>query len=133
MRKYQITDGKIIIEAESAKAAYQKWVDTGDWGNDAKTTWVTCHAVPLDADGERIEDESESHTIAIDPTEPDCCGGEHDWANSGVYGHGGGVICTEVCRHCGLHKITDTWAQNPETGEQGMTSVKYTDPDGYQL
>ena len=46
-----------------------------------------------------------------------------------MYGHGGGVIITEVCRHCGRYQITDTWAQNPENGEQGLTSTEYRDAD----
>ena len=142
MKTYQVTDGNgdTEITAESAQAACQEWVDTGDWGSEQKTSWVTVRATPLDADGERIDDESESHTIEIAPTEPECCGGSHDWAsplsvvggikeNPGVYGHGGGVIITEVCRHCGCYQITDTWAQNPENGEQGLTSIEYRDAD----
>jgi hypothetical protein len=35
------------------------------------------------------------------------------------------VIIHEVCVACGLKKITDTWAQNPEDGTQGLTSVRY--------
>lgn len=140
--KYEVTDGNgdDKIEAESAREACQKFVDGGDWGNDPKTSWVTCRATPLNADGERMEDDSESYTIEIPPTEHKCCGGEHVWAtplsvlgglkeNPGVQGHGGGVICTEVCKYCGCYKITDTWAQNPENGEQGLTSVEYRESD----
>jgi hypothetical protein len=132
---YQVTDGngEIEIEADSHKAACQEWADTGDWGSVPKTSWVTCTAT--DEAGE-----SETHTIKIEPTEPDCCAGSHKWAsplsvvggikeNPGVYGHGGGVVITCVCRHCGRYQITDTWAQNPENGEQGLTSVEYKDAD----
>lgn len=84
--------------------------------------------------------DSETHTIEIPPTEPDCCGGSHDWLtpfsvvgglkeNPGVFGSGGGVIMTEVCRYCGCYEVTDTWAQNPENGEQGLTSVEYREAD----
>ena len=31
----------------------------------------------------------------------------------------------EVCRHCGCKRTTDTWAQNRETGEQGLREVSY--------
>ena len=141
--KYQVTDGHgadIEIEAESTLEACEQYVSTGDWGSDAKTTWVTCRATPIGEDGEPDEADDESHTVEIEPTEPDCSGGEHDWAaphsvvggikeNPGVHGHGGGVICTEVCRHCGAYKITDTWAQNPENGEQGLRSIEYLDAD----
>jgi hypothetical protein len=78
-------------------------------------------------------------TTTIDPDEPDCTGDGHDWQspemlgglseNPGVVGHGGGVIVTEVCAHCGRYRTTDTWAQNRSTGEQGLTSVEYTVAD----
>jgi hypothetical protein len=31
---------------------------------------------------------------------------------------------------CGCARITDTWAQDPETGEQGLHEVRY-EPDRY--
>ena len=143
--KYQVTDGNgdIEIEAESAQDACQQYVDGGDWGSEAKTSWVRVTATEIADEVEDLdapEPESETYTIEIPPTEPECCGGDHDWAsplsvvggikeNPGVYGHGGGVICTEVCRHCGCYQITDTWAQNPENGAQGLTSVEYKDSD----
>jgi hypothetical protein len=43
----------------------------------------------------------------------------------GVVGHGGGVRITEVCRHCGVRRITDTWATNPCDGTQGYECVEY--------
>ena len=45
--------------------------------------------------------------------------------NPGVSCHGGGVVCTEVCILCGCEKVTDSWAQNPVTSEQGLDSVEY--------
>lgn len=80
-------------------------------------------------------------SVACDEDEPKCVDAElHDWKspysvvrgmsqNPGVFGHGGGVIITEVCRHCGTYRVTDTWAQDPDTGEQGLTSVEYRDAD----
>ena len=32
----------------------------------------------------------------------------------------------EVCRHCGCGKLVNTWDYDPETGEQGLESVRYT-------
>lgn len=85
-------------------------------------------------------------TIDIDPPEPDCVRGrdDHEWAsphdvlggvaeNPGVWGHGGGVVIREVCRHCGAYRETDTWAQDPGTGQQGLTSVSYEDADEASL
>jgi hypothetical protein len=85
--------------------------------------------------------ERERITITLDAEEPECKDGEdHDWRspysvlggikeNPGVWGHGGGVAIKEVCAHCGKYKITDTWAQRSDTGEQGLRSERYEDPD----
>jgi hypothetical protein len=130
---------EVAYEGMTASEAAQKYVDDGLWGEITSTTWVSVSTYRKDEDGE-IYDEK-GHTIAIDPGEPDCVDGEeHDWRspysvvgglkeNPGVHGHGGGVICKEVCAHCGAYKITDSWAQNPETGEQGLDSVEYQDAD----
>lgn len=91
---------------------------------------------------ERSETKSEDVLIEIPPVEPDCIDGhEHDWLspewlgglqeNPGVWGHGGGVIMTRVCLHCGCGRTTDTWAQDPSSGtRQGLTSVEY-DPERF--
>lgn len=222
MKKYNVTDGNgdIEIAAATHEAACQEYVDGGDWGDEAKTSWVTVSATEIippcvatvqdigggtylvwgpcrmylagqhdgvtmqtidavrrvcsevgvtdnesmleaaidaavdatdGAEAVYIEWESldggtwsgpdsETHTIEIPPTVPDCCGGEHEFRspfsvvggckeNPGVYGHGGGVIMTEVCCLCGCYQITDTWAQNPENGEQGLRSVEYLESD----
>jgi hypothetical protein len=130
---------EVAYEGIAASEAAQKYVDDGDWGEITSTVWISVSTYRKDADGE-IYDEK-GHTIAIDPEEPDCVDGEeHDWRtphsvlgglkeNPGVHGHGGGVICKEVCAHCGAYKITDSWAQNPETGEQGLDSIEYRDAD----
>lgn len=78
--------------------------------------------------------------VEIDPTPPACTKSKHFFhsphsivggieENPGVWGHGGGVIILEVCKHCGLEKHTDTWAQNPQNGQQGLTSIRYTQSD----
>ena len=101
--------------------------------------------VDLCADDEieiQIIPTEETITISIEPDEPDCVDGEiHDWqtpieivggieSNPGVQGHGGGVVCHECCMRCGCARITDSWAQRPDTGEQGLESVEYV-PDHY--
>jgi hypothetical protein len=87
----------------------------------------------------RIEADREYITITIEPDEPSCTdsrGDDHDWQspielvggikeNPGVFGHGGGVRIHEVCIYCGTERVTDTWAQNPANGEQGLNSVEY--------
>jgi hypothetical protein len=143
MSKYLCDDGnaEIEIEANSAEAAAQEYVDGGNWGDISETIWVKVYVTPIDEDGEAIEDGSETVTIAVDPEEPECEDGEeHDWRspysvlggtkeNPSVWGHGGGVIIKSVCAHCGKYRINDTWAQNPENGVQGLNSVTYEGAD----
>ena len=130
-----IEDGQeyTTIEADSAEEALEIAIDNVDpscYDSRSKTIWIS---VEVRCDE---TDESLSETVALDPDEPDCTERAHDWQspheilggleeNPGVWGHGGGVVIHEVCMHCGCLRITDTWAQNPETGEQGLDSIEY--------
>jgi hypothetical protein len=143
MTKFLCDDGncEVEIEAASPEAAAQGYVETGDWGEPTSTIWITVYVTPVGGDPDF---DREAHTVEIDPDEPSCESGEdHQWKspielvggledNPGVFGHGGGVVIHEVCQHCGCSKTTDTWAQNPETGEQGLQSVSY-DPNAYPM
>ena len=110
-------------------------------------------AVILDEDEDEDEDDEEEEdeegeedapswvhvgtvTVSIDPEEPSCSEARHTWRspysilgglkeNPGVMGCGGGVIIEEVCMGCGCSRVVNTWAQNPENGEQGLTSTRY--------
>ena len=86
------------------------------------------------------EESTEEHTE--EPTPPECLDGtdSHKWASPieivggieespGVHGKGGGVVIHEVCRRCGAHRHTDTWATDRETGEEGLRSLSYAEPD----
>jgi len=75
-------------------------------------------------------------TVTLHPDEPECSRAAHSWcspyvlvggdeSNPGVRGHGGGVLIHTVCRHCLVSRWRDTWAQNPENGEQGLESISY--------
>jgi hypothetical protein len=139
---YIADDGNAEVEygTETPLEAAQEYVDDGDWGgDDNKTSWITVYTWPVYSLGDaRLadSDNKESHTITLEPEVPICTEDEHEWVtpweilgglkeNPGVQGNGGGVICLEICKHCGCLKVTDTWAQNPETGEQGLTAVEY--------
>jgi hypothetical protein len=147
---YHADDGNCEVEytcVDSGREAAQEYVDSGDWGDsNGSTTYIDVSVwrnafvldVLSDAQLERINEES--HTIAIEPEEPACIADDHDWQspyevlggleeNPGVHGHGGGVIIREVCANCGRYRITDTWAQRRDTGEQGLRSVSYEDAD----
>ena len=121
------------------------YCDAPATGHDAEGD-PTClgHAYSAIADGREPQPlvvdartERESHQVAIEPKVSACVGGQDlDWQapleivggieeNPGVWGSGGGVKTVRVCTHCGCGMHTDNWAQDPQDGEQGLTSVRY--------
>jgi hypothetical protein len=126
-------------DLEDAIEQAEEWAAEG-WNDVDSTMWA--HAWLI----ETIDGNETSHsiTVQIDPPQPKCIdSGDHDWQgphdlvggikeNPGVWGHGGGVTIQAVCMRCGCGRLTDTWAQDPMTGEQGLTSVEYQ-PGRYQL
>lgn len=138
-------DGNAEVEFEdvSHKEAANQYVYDGDWGEIDKTFWVdvTTYRKGIDATGNYVNCDIDSHTISRNPEEPDCAFEiEHEWVspheilggleeNPGVWGHGAGTVCKSICKHCGEYMITDSWAQNPATGEQGLYSIEYQPAD----
>lgn len=135
MPKYELReDGATFdtVTADDAESALRDYdLDTSCYDTSGGTIWVDIYAVNADD-----SDDSGRRTYPVDPPEPDCTEDEHDWQspheivggveeNPGVQGHGGGIIATEVCMHCGCKRTSDTWAQRPDTGEQGLDSVEY--------
>ena len=133
--------------AASASDAAREYCDSADWGDSPnETTWLDIltwrAAVTVDDDGAvvRLRLDEEEHRFTIEPEEPECERADgHEWCspfsllggieeNPGCWGHGGGVVIREVCGHCGVYRITDTWAQGPG-GEQGLESVRYEPAD----
>lgn len=138
--KYRVSDVVCCndYEAENAFEAAKLFVKEGEWGELDHTIWIDVNVTPLDDKGNSIEDESIDETIALHPRTPECFSedGRHQWLspielvggvteNPGCFGHGGGAIIIEVCPHCGCRVTFDTWAQRPDTGEQGLKSYKY--------
>lgn len=150
---YSADDGnaEIDMDADSPREAAQEYVDGGEWGEITETSWITVYVwrngYVLDPDAdevERIQIDRDSHTIVIEPDEPECTADDHDWQspysvlgglkeNPGVWGKGGGVVITEVCSHCGMYRVTDSWAQRRDTGEQGLESIEYREADEASL
>lgn len=143
-------DGNYAAEYEdqdSLKEAANEYVSEDyDFENNNVTQWITVCAWNRYTLGDySLDDEEsiESFEVELPPVEPDCSEEEHEWVspydvvgglkeNPGVWGKGGGVIYNEVCKHCGCLKVTDTWAQNPTNGVQGLTSVRFeTEHDYY--
>lgn len=100
-----------------------------------RTSWVDGRV--MNEAGELLDDV----TVSIEPEEPPCTvDNGHDWQsphevvgglkeNPGVQGHGGGMTSRMVCRHCGHYRVFDSWACRTDTGEQGLFSVEYKEPD----
>lgn len=141
-RKWELREGGYpydTVTATSPEAALEVArgnVDRSNYSDCKGTLWIDVR-VACEETGE-----TDSDSVTLHEEEPDCADDEvHDWRsphslvggleeNPGVHGHGGGVIITEVCRHCGCKRVTDTWAQNRDTGEQGLESVEYEE-DAY--
>lgn len=72
--------------------------------------------------------------VEIEPDVPACVDGapEHRWRDvPSVYPRRAGAVWHADCVRCGCRRTTDTYAQDPETGRQGLTSVSYSvDGDG---
>lgn len=78
--------------------------------------------------------------MALDAEDPTCLESDRDFAehhwdsplsivggikeNPGVFGKGGGVVCTTVCLRCGCRRTVDTWSNGP-SGQQGLTTEEY--------
>lgn len=89
------------------------------------TWWATAWIAPADDPHERRR-----IWVAVDPEEPECPGEEdHAWRQVSLTGHGGGVILTDACESCCLRRVTDTWAHCPETGVQGLESIRYVEDE----
>ena len=105
--------------------------------DDGEPSEVDSSECPIHGASDEEWNDVGSVTVAIDPSEPECRDGKtHDWKspisivggiaeNPGVQAHGGGVVIEEICIQCGCGKTTDTWAQNPSNGKQGLTSISY--------
>ena len=138
---------------EGALAATRVWAREGDWDTSSGTIWVDVYVES--EHGDRLPDHNVNIAPPEPPCRPldmvsypDTGAAEpprsgdvdspegHRWRsphsivggireNPGVYGHGGGVTCAYVCTRCGCGKHTDSGAQNPDTGTQGLSSIAY--------
>ena len=128
------------VDLDAALAEAHDWASEGDYPDLEGTIWVDVRVID-GVSGEHLD----TATTQIDPPEPNCLKGmAHDWQspvgivggiaeNPGVWGHDGGVVIHECCMHYGARKVTDTWAQREDTGEQGLHSVSYDPPGFYAL
>lgn len=154
MKTYHVSDGdgEMTYRAASPRDAARRFVAGGYHAEDETfwvhvSIWTLCrHRARRDACPHSDCRGGVEHleTVAVAPKEPDCVSRHgHVWAsphelvggieeNPGVWGHGGGVIIHEACLQCGCARITNTWAQDPTDGTEGLTSVRY-EPGRYIL
>lgn len=142
---WRADDGNAEVEyphAADGHAAAAEYVRTGDWGERDATKWLDVWAWRVayvwnaaDETWDSVILDREKHTITLDPVEPDCDGKTHNWLSCDTWptAHGGGVIDKDVCTHCGMYRVRNTWAQRPDTGEQGLESISYEPADDDSL
>jgi len=127
MPKYTVSDGvsAAVVDAgniEEAMGLAKEWLE-GVYSvhpGYPKTVWVDATVT--------CGDETARVTVQFDPPVPICTQGGHMWIKGSVIGHGPGVVVRELCK-CGVWRVTDTWAQRPDTGEQGLERVWYEPAD----
>ena len=147
-----VEDGTAYAAVRTIEAARELASETdGDYGDDrTSTVWVDREIYEVRAltvkDALALPDDeserTETVTVAIAAIAPRCASrdDEHVWSddvrfvgglneNPGVFGHGGGVKVGRVCLRCGCQRVEDSWAQRPDTGEQGLDAVSYDDSD----
>lgn len=141
MRRYRLLDrhGEQFAfrarDIERAKQRAVRWLLAQQWAPETlrRTIWPSVVLEDI-ASGEQVR-----ISITVHPRPPECTSERrHRWTrdyivggvkmNPGVWAHVGGVVVTEVCRHCGCVRRTDTGATDPETGRQGLTQISYQQP-----
>lgn len=115
-------DGQETYTEMSRAEAVAAYLETAALDHDEATYWVRLRVWPTSDPGAAV---TERH--AVHPDEPDCAEGqEHEWRDHGRDKvHGAGMIFHARCRYCGAVRITDTYAQDPADGEQGLVRVSY--------
>ena len=129
------------VTADSAEAAIDEYMLFGGDYDTAESP-VLCRFIATNTGD---PDDTAQRYVTHHQDAPNCADDTHAWVsphavvgglkeNPGVFGHGGGVRITEVCRHCGVYRITDTWYQDINTGIVWPGDViTYKDPDDVSL
>ena len=131
------------IEADTPDEAINEWLEPGyDSAYDTSRGPVWLDVVVEDEDGDVVG----QRDIIVPQDPPECSENEHDWCspyavvgglreNPGVFGGpNGGVTITEVCRHCGAYRRTETRHQDTCSGRTWPDDyVSYREPDDVSL
>lgn len=112
----------VIIQANTPEQAGRLYVD---WLDDTtRTRWIDVRYRLAGS-----QDEPETVLVTIDPQEPPCPEGGHEWARHRTRSTGPGLRISDRCDRCGLMRITRTWDHRPDTGEEGFQSVEFCKPE----
>lgn len=148
---YYADDGNATVEypdAESGDEAAASYVTDGDWGSDGGSIEVRTWRRGIDADGDSVDVEEESHTVDIPVDhsaliqsaagrDTEICGtdpDDHDWTsegegglseNPGVWaGSGTSMTVASHCRCCGLHRIENHTGSQRDPGESDTVQYR---------
>ena len=116
--------GYVVGEKTREAAIASLMIDHCVRNRQHSTYWV-CIVATSDT-GERWEGR-----VPVHPPEPPCPKRHigHQWKVISERLHGDGVETTRRCSQCGLEKVRNTWATDPETGERGLLSIQYRFPN----
>lgn len=110
-------------DARGGLAAATRYVKEGDWNEPTRTLHISVRVWRRWDTGTVVAGSEDRHIVSLDPPEPACSEGEHDWELGQVYGSGGGVKWTDTCTRCGLERSMNTW--DSEAGVEGLTTIRY--------
>lgn len=122
-------------DEDAARSQAEEWLVDYDHDHQ-ETVWVQGYLFRVslhehedcdeDCDEEARHEEVATVRATIEPEEPACEeGAEHAWGEGETWSHGGGAIIRDECTACGLIRRVDTWATDPHSGTQGLTSTSY--------
>lgn len=127
--EFQAPNDDVAVEvAERLLADWFRYEDR------SRTMWLHASLHRLTGVGEDADEDADDDgwvdlggiTVTLDPVEPPCTDERgHYYDHGDVWGSGGGVAWTDTCRRCGLQYHRNTWAQDNETGQQGLTEERY--------
>lgn len=117
-----------ITSEVEARRAVARMLQDGEW--DTSEDYVVLHATILSGESPDEAVEAGYVRLVLDQDEPDCRRDqEHEWIAGGPRSHGGSVWYRDRCGRCGTVRVTDAWAQDPETGDEGLRAVYYERDD----
>lgn len=127
--EFQVANDEVAEQA--AEGLLAEWYEDVDR---TRTVWLHASLHRLTEPGKDPDEDADEDgwvdmggiTVTLESLEPDCTDERgHHYVHGDVWGSGGGVAWTDRCIRCGLQYHRDTWAQDLETGQQGLFEERY--------